>query len=149
MLKPAEPPEGAIGHERRYRDTTSTLLHQPGTILDPLTEIARDGARQMLSAALKAEAASFVAQFAEEPLPDGPQRVVRHGTGQERTIQTGIGQIPVHRQKVRDRATDIPGEKKIRFTSSILRRWARRSRSLDTLIPVLYRILTFVSAGAG
>jgi transposase-like protein len=126
-------------------DTTITPLHQPGSILDPLTEIARDGARRMLMAALKAEAASFVAQFAEELLPDGRQRVVRHGTGPERTIQTGIGPIPVQRQKVRDRATDLPPEAKIRFTSNILPKWARRSRSLDALLPVLY--LRGVSTG--
>ncbi len=126
-------------------DTTITPLHQPGAILDPLTEIARDGARQMLAAALKAEAASFVARYEEERLADGRQRVVRHGTGPERTIQTGIGPIPVRRQKVRDRASDLPPDKKIRFTSNILPRWARRSRSLDALLPVLY--LRGVSTG--
>jgi putative transposase len=119
-------------------DTTITALHQPGTILDPLTEIAREGARQMLAAALKAEAASFVALFEDERLPDGRQRIVHHGTGPERTIQTGIGAIPVQRQKVRDRATDLPAEEKIRFTSAILPRWARRTRSLEALLPVLY-----------
>lgn len=119
-------------------DTTITPLHQPGSILDPLTEIAREGARQMLAAALQAEAASFVAQLIDERLPDGRQRVVRHGTGPERTIQTGIGPIPVERQKVRDRATGVPAEGKIRFTSNILPKWARRSRSLDALLPVLY-----------
>jgi len=119
-------------------DTTISPLHQPGSILDPLTEIARDGARQMLAAALKAEAASFVAQYAEERLPDGRQRVVRHGTGPERMMQTGIGPIPVQRQKVRDRATDVPVGKRFRFTSNILPKWARRSRSLDALLPVLY-----------
>ncbi|MEC5383807.1 IS256 family transposase, partial [Aurantimonas sp. C2-6-R+9] len=85
-------------------DTTITPLHQPGSILDPLTEIAREGARQMLAAALRAEAASFVAQFEDERLPDGRHRIVRHGTGPGRMIQTGIGPIPVQRQKVRDRA---------------------------------------------
>ena len=85
-------------------DTTITPFHQPGSVIDPLTEIARDGARQMLAAALKAEAASFVAQFAEERLPDGRQRVVHHGAGPERSIQTGIGPIPVQRQKIRDRS---------------------------------------------
>ena len=119
-------------------DTMIPPLHQPGSILDPLTEIAREGARQMLAAALRAEATSFVARFADDRLPDGRQRVVRHGTGPERTIQTGIGPIAVQRQKVRDRATDIPAENKIRFTSNILPRWARRSRSLDALLPVLY-----------
>jgi putative transposase len=126
-------------------DTTITPLDQPGSIIDPLTEIAREGARQMLAAALKAEAASFVAQCGEERLPDGRQRVVRHGTGPEREIQTGIGPVLVARQKVRDRATDVPAEGKIRFTSTILPRWARRSRSLDALLPVLY--LRGVSTG--
>ena len=51
----------------------------------------------------------------------------------------------MQRQKVRDRATDLASEKKIRFTSTILPRWARRSRSLDTLLPVLY--LRGVSTG--
>jgi len=126
-------------------DTMITPLHQPGSIIDPLTEIAREGARQMLAAALRAEAASFVAGFSGELLPDGRQRVVRHGTGPERLIQTGIGPIPVQRQKVRDRATDVPTEGKVRFTSTILPRWARRSRSLDALLPVLY--LRGVSTG--
>ena len=125
-------------------DTTIIPFHQPGSILDPLTEIAREGARQMLMAALKAEAANFVAQFGEELLPDGRQRVVRHGAGPERGIQTGIGPITVQRQKVRDRAAVLP-EAKIRFTSSILPKWARRSRSLDALLPVLY--LRGVSTG--
>ena len=126
-------------------DTTITQLRQPGAILDPLTEIAREGARQMLAAALRAEADSFVARFSDERLPDGRQRVVHHGTGPERTIQTGIGPIAVQRRKVRDRAADAPSESQIRFTSHILPRWARRSRSLDALLPVLY--LRGVSTG--
>ena len=119
-------------------DTTIIPLRQPGSIIDPLTEIARDGARRMLMAALKAEADSFVAQFSEDLLADGRQRVVRHGAGPERVIQTGIGPIDVRRQKVRDRATDLPVEAKIRFTSNILPKWARRSKSLDALLPALY-----------
>ena len=118
-------------------DTTITPLHQPGSLLDPLTEIAREGARQMLAAALKAEAAAFVARFQDDFLPDGRHRIVRHGTGPERVIQTGIGPVPVRRQKVRDRAA-VSDKDKIRFTSAILPKWARRSRSLDALLPVLY-----------
>lgn len=89
-------------------------------------------------AALKAEADGFVAQFSEDRLADGRRRVVRHGTGTERVIQTGIGPIDVRRQKVRDRATDVPAAAKVRFTSSILPKWARRSKSLDALLPALY-----------
>ena len=120
------------------KDTTITPLHQPGSVEDPLTELARDGARRMLAAALRAEADAFVAQHAGETLPDGRQRVVRHGYGPERNIQTGIGALDLRRPKVRDRAADVPDEKKIRFTSAILPRWARRSKSLDALLPVLY-----------
>jgi len=119
-------------------DTTIIPFRQPGSINDPLTEIAREGARRMLMAALKAEADGFVARFSEDLLADGRQRLVRHGAGPERVIQTGIGPIEVRRQKVRDRATDLPVEAKIRFTSNILPKWARRSKSLDALLPVLY-----------
>jgi len=119
-------------------DTMIVPFHQPGSLLDPLTEIAWEGARRMLMAALKAEADSFVARFGEELLPDGRQRVVRHGAGPEREIRTGIGPIPVQRQKVRDRATGVAPDAKIRFSSSILPKWARRSKSLDALLPALY-----------
>ena len=120
-------------------DTTITPLHQPGLILDPLTEIAREGARQMLAAALRAEAASFVAQFEDERLPDGRHRIVRHGTGPERMIRTGIGPIPVQRQKVRDRAVGVPmpreGSASPR-TSCPAGRGGRRASM--PLLPVLY-----------
>ena len=99
-------------------------FQQPGTIVDPLTEMAREGARQMLMAALKAEATNFVEQFDEERLADGRRRVVRHGSGPERMIQTGIGPISVQRQKVRDRAAGlVTGEK-----SGSLRLFCRNGR---------------------
>lgn len=120
------------------KTTDIIALRQPESVDDPLTEIARDGARRMLAAALRAEADAFVAEYAEELLPDGRQRVVRHGYGPERSIQTGIGALDVQRPKVRDRATDVPVDQRIRFTSAILPKWARRSRSLDALLPVLY-----------
>ncbi len=119
-------------------DSTIIQLRQPGLVSDPLTEIAREGAQRMLAAALKAEADCFIEMFSHERLPDGRQRVVRHGVGPERVIQTGIGPIAVQRQKVRDRAADVSAPEKIRFSSNILPRWARRSRSLDALLPVLY-----------
>jgi hypothetical protein len=61
-----------------------------------------------------------------------------------RAIQTGVGPVEVRRAKVRDRG-DVGAEEKIRFTSSILPKWARRTRSLDALLPVLY--LRGVSTG--
>lgn len=58
-------------------DTTILPFRQSETIVDPLTELAREGARRMLAAALKAEADAFVASFADEQLEDGRQRIVR------------------------------------------------------------------------
>ncbi len=126
-------------------DTTILPFRQSESTDDPLTELAREGARRMLAEALVAEADAFVASFAEERLPDGRQRVVRHGYGPERHIQTGIGAIEIRRPKVRDRTGDAAKDGKLRFTSNILPRWARRSPSLDALLPVLY--LRGISSG--
>jgi len=120
------------------RDTTIIPFRHSETTADPLTELAREGARRMLAEALVAEADAFVASFAEERLPDGRQRVVRHGFGPERHIQTGIGALELRRPKVRDRTAAAPDDQKVRFTSNILPKWARRSPSLDALLPVLY-----------
>lgn len=119
------------------KTTTVLQLRQSDSVDDTLTELARDGARRMIAAAMHAEIDEFVARFEHLTLRDGRQRLVRHGHAPECKIQTGIGPIDVKRPKVRDRA-DVPGEEKIRFTSTILPKWARRSKSLDALLPVLY-----------
>jgi transposase-like protein len=119
-------------------DTTVIPFRHADSVEDPLTEIAREGARRMLAAALRAEADAFVASFADDLLPDGRQRIVRHGYGPERSVQTGIGAIDVRRPKVRDRHSNVPEAGKVRFTSNILPKWARRTKSLDALLPVLY-----------
>ena len=119
------------------RDTTAIRLRQPDAIDDPLSELAREGARRMLGQVLIAEADAFVAMWKDVKLPDGRDRVVRHGHGPERAIQTGIGPVVVRRAKVRDRG-EVGAAEKIRFTSSILPKWARRTKSLDALLPILY-----------
>ena len=110
-------------------------LRQPDEIDDPLTDILRFGARQLLAQAVEVEAEVFLAAMKELKLPDGRDRLVRHGHGPARTIQTGIGPVEVARVKIRDRWG--AGER-IRFTSAILPLWARRTKSLDALLPVLY-----------
>ena len=126
------------------KDTTVIRFRQPDAIDDPLTELAREGARRMLAQALIAEADAFVALRKELKLPDGRDRVVRHGHGPQRVIQTGVGPVEVRRAKVRDRG-EAGAAEKIRFSSSILPKWARRTKSLDALLPVLY--LRGVSTG--
>jgi putative transposase len=118
-------------------DSSVIRLRQPDAIDDPLTELAREGARRMLATVLVAEADAFVALWKDVKLPDGRDRVVRHGHGPERAIQTGVGPVEVRRAKVRDRG-QVAAAEKIRFTSSILPKWARRTKSLDTLLPILY-----------
>ena len=98
----------------------------------------------MLAQVLIAEADAFVAVWKDLKLPDGRDRIVRHGHGPQRAIQTGVGPVEVRRAKVRDRG-DVGTKEKIRFTSAILPKWARRTKSLDALLPVLY--LRGVSAG--
>ena len=85
------------------RDTTVIAFRQPDNINDPLTELAREGARRMLAQVLVAEADAFVAMWKDLKLPDGRDRIARHGHGPDRTIQTGVGPVEVRRAKVRDR----------------------------------------------
>src|SRR6202042_2183346 len=118
-------------------------LRQKGAIDDPLTEILRTGARRLIAQAVEAEFETFLASTAELVLPDGRRRVVRHGHDRVRAIQTGIGPGEVQKPKARDRAA-ASGER-IRFTPNILPNWARRTKSLDALLPVLY--LRGISAG--
>jgi putative transposase len=112
-------------------------LRQPDTIDDPLTAVLRSGARRLLAQAIEAEADAFLATMKGMQLADGRDRVVRHGHGPERQVQTGIGPVAVHRVRLRDRGASATNER-VRFTSAILPRWARRTRSLDALLPILY-----------
>ena len=118
-------------------DSTVVPLRQLEETEDPLTAILRSGARRLLAQAVEAEAEAFLATMQAMRLPDGRERVVRHGLGPERLVQTGIGPVAVRRVKLRDRGAGPDGGR-IRFTSAILPRWARRTPSLDALPPILY-----------
>lgn len=119
-------------------NNTVVSFRQPDEIDDPLTAVLRSGARRLLVQAIEAEAEAFLAAMKGERLADGRERVVRHGHGPERLVQTGIGPVEVQRVKLRDRGAGEAGAERIRFTSTILPRWAWRTRSLDALLPVLY-----------
>ena len=103
-------------------------LRRKGAIDDPLTEILRAGARRLIAQAVEAEFETFLASNAELVLADGRQRVVRHGHDPVRAIQTGIGPgcSEVQKPKARDRGATTGA--RIRFTSNILPKWARRTR---------------------
>src|SRR4051794_24373678 len=118
-------------------------LIQPAEFSDPLTEVLREGARALLAQAVEAEVAAFLSGHADRQTRDGRQRLVRHGHRTERAIMTGLGPVPVRAPRVRDRTG--AGESRIRFTSAILPPYARRSKSLEVLIPILY--LKGISSG--
>ncbi len=103
----------------------------------------RFGARRLIAQAVEAEFETFLASTGDLVLADGRQRVVRHGHDPVRAIQTGIGAVEVQKPKARDRGAAAGA--RIRFTSNILPKWARRTKSLDALLPVLY--LRGISAG--
>jgi len=127
------------------KETTIVTLRQPGSFSDdPLTDILRAGARQLLGQAIEAEVAGHIAAHADLTDAAGRRRIVRHGYLPERDIQTGIGAVAVKAPRVRDRDPAAPGGR-IRFTSSILPPYLRRSKSLEELLPWLY--LKGISSG--
>ena len=109
---------------------------EPGAFEDPLTEVLRRGARKLLADAIEAEVSDFLDRHSRFLTEEGQQRLVRHGHLPEREIMTGIGPVGVRAPRVRDRVGQ--GEARIRFSSAILPPYARRSKSLEVLIPILY-----------
>ena len=110
---------------------------------DPISRIIRQGARKLLAQALETEIELFIDQYAELKDECGKQRIVKNGYRPERKIQSGIGPVPVKAPRGRDRHPDP--EERIRFTSSILPPYLRKTRSMEELIPWLY--LKGVSTG--
>ena len=113
-------------------------LVQPGTFTDQLTEVLRRGARCLLAQAVEAEVADFLGGHCELKTGDGRQRVVRHGHLPEREVLTGIGPVALRQPRVRDRAAAADDPDRIRFSSMILPPYMRRSKSIETLLPILY-----------
>ena len=113
-------------------------LVPPGTFSDQLTDILRDGARTLIVQAVESEVSAFLAKHADLKTEGGRQRVVRHGHLPEREVMTGIGAVPVCQPRVRDREAGADDPGRIRFSPSILPPYMRRSKSIETLLPILY-----------
>ena len=115
------------------RDTTVIALRQPETIDDPLSELAREGARRMLAQVLIAEA-DFLCRYVEGLEITGWPRPHRASWPWAASCNPDrVGPVEVRRAKVRDRG-DVGAEEKIRVTSSILPKWARRTRRIRCAI---------------
>ena len=111
---------------------------------DILTEILRQGAQEMLAQAINNEVAEYIHAASDLRDDQGHRLVVRNGYLPARTIRTGVGPVEIRQPRVNDKRTNENGQR-IRFSSSILPPYLRRTRSIDELIPWLY--LKGVSTG--
>jgi|SRR5437879_1243314 len=102
-----------------------------------LDEIAREGARRMLLAALETEVAAYLEAHAAERDAAGHALVVRNGKGRIRSVTIGSGTIAVNAPRVNDRRVDLDGQR-CKFTSRILPPYMRRSPKVAEVLPVLY-----------
>lgn len=108
----------------KKRDESST---------DLLTELLRSGARQLIAEAVEAELQGFLAQYSELKDKNGRRQIVRNGYLPEREIQTGIGKVEVKVPKVRDKSCQG-----IKFNSSLLPPYLRKTKSVEDVLPWLY-----------
>jgi putative transposase len=119
-------------------DTESANENDGGAGRSLLDEIVRDGARQMLAAALQAEVAAYVEQFVDHLDEDGRRLVVRNGYHHERQVLTSAGAVTVTAPRVNDRRVDADTGERQRFSSAILPAWARKSPQMTEVLPLLY-----------
>ena len=117
------------------KDRVVAFRAPEGFSADPLTDLLRQGARELIAQAVEAELNAFLVAHADQTDAAGRRRLVRHGHLPEREVQTGIGAVPVKVPRVRDRA---PEGAPLRFTSTILPPYLRRAKSIEELLPWLY-----------
>jgi transposase-like protein len=113
------------------RDATAA----DGSLLD---QLVRDGARQMLAAALQAEVAAYIDAYAEQLDGDGRRLVVRNGSHGERDVTTAAGAVTVRAPRVNDKRIDEQTGVRRRFASVILPVWSRKSPRIAEVLPLLY-----------
>jgi transposase-like protein len=106
-----------------------------GSLID---EIVREGARRMLAAALEAEVNAYLTELAEVLDEAGRRLVVRNGYHQSRQVATSAGAVQVKAPRVNDKRVDETTGERMRFSSAILPRWARKTPKVSEVLPLLY-----------
>lgn len=109
--------------------TQNDLPDENGSYLD---ELAREGARRMIATAIEMEVADYVLTHSHLRDEQGHALVVRNGRARERKLLLGCGTIDIAAPRVNDRRAGI------RFTSSILPPYMRRSPAVSEVLPILY-----------
>ena len=103
-----------------------------------LDDLAREGARRMIAAALEAEVEQYVDAFAGEVDESGKRLVVRNGAARERGLTVGSGTVRIRAPRINDKRVDEQTGERKRFSSRILPAYARRSPKVTEVLPVLY-----------
>jgi putative transposase len=119
-------------------DVRSLPVGEENEIAVSLDELAREGARRIIAAALEAEVGEYVERFAEVRGEDGKRLVVRNGRARERTVTVGSGTVAIQAPRVNDKRVDEQTGERARFSSRILPAYARRSPKVNDVLPVLY-----------
>ena len=117
------------------KDTVVAFRAPEGFSPDPLTDLLRQGARDLIAQAVEAELNTFLMAHADQTDASGRRRLVRHGHLPGWEVQTGIGTVAVKVPRVRDRA---PESGRLRFTSTLLPSYLRRAKSIEDMLPWLY-----------
>jgi putative transposase len=102
-------------------------------ISDPLTDLLRLGAQQLITQAVEVELQELLIQYSEQHTDDGNAVVVRNGHLPERELQTGLGPVTVKIPKVRSRSGEA-----VTFRSALVPPYVRKTKSLEAAIPWLY-----------
>ncbi len=122
------------------KDKVLELTRQNGLLSDPLTQLIKEGARELIHRAVESELQSLLSLYEDDVDEAGRARVVRNGYHPEREIQTGIGPVCVKVPKVRTRS-GAP----VTFHSALVPPYVRKAKSLEAALPWLY--LKGVSSG--
>ena len=115
-----------------YKLTTNDIEGKAPEIMQSLDELAREGARRMILAALELEVEQYIQTLCHLRDEQGHAMVVRNGKARQRTVHLGAGTVKLRAPRVNDRRPDQ------RFSSKILPPYMRRSPRLEEALPVLY-----------
>ena len=105
----------------------------PGSINDSLTDLLRNGAKQLIQEAIELELQALLKNYSNVTDLSGRQTVVRNGYLPEREILTGIGPVSVQVPKVRDRSGNG-----VKFNSALVPPYIRKAKSIEAALPWLY-----------
>ena len=91
----------------------------------------------MIMTALQVEVDSYISKHADLVDEQGHRVVVRNGYHKPRGVTVGSGTVEVKAPRINDKRVDDHGNR-VRFSSAILPRYARRSPKVDEVLPILY-----------